>query len=154
MEWCLGKPDVIWQQNHCGIFRSTDGAASWKPVHEKEKQGRRRLAYFGFPIAADPRDPKTAWVVPADADQKRQAIDGVLRVLRTEDGGKSWQDLRRGLPDEHAYDVVYRHALDQHEDDLALGSTTGNVYWSDDHGGSWRALGQNLPPVYSVRFAP
>jgi hypothetical protein len=154
LEWCRAKPDVIWQQNHCGIFRSTDGAASWKAVHEKAKKGRRRLAYFGFPIAADPLDPKTAWVVPADADQKRQAIDGALRVLRTEDGGKTWQDLRRGLPDERAYDVVYRHALDQHEDDLVFGSTTGNVYWSEDRGDSWHTLGQNFPPVYSVRIAP
>jgi len=154
IHWCLKKPDVVWQQNHCGIFRSTDGAKSWKTIHEKEKKGRRRLAYFGFPIAADPEDPKVAWIVPADADVKRQAIDGALRVMRTEDGGKSWIDLRRGLPDERAYDVVLRHALDQRGDDLAFGSTTGNVYWSDDRGDSWKELGHNFPPVYSVRFAP
>jgi hypothetical protein len=153
VEWCDAKPDVVWQQNHWGIYRSTDGTHTWKAVHEAEKKGRRRLAYFGFPIAADALDPKTAWIVPAEADQKRQAIDGALRVMRTEDGGKSWIDLRRGLPDENAHDVVYRHALDVQDDDVAFGSTTGNVYVSDDRGDSWRELGHNFPPVYCVRFA-
>jgi hypothetical protein len=43
------------------------------------------------------------------------------------DGGRTWDVLRRGLPQEHAYDIVYRHALDVDEtgDRLAFGSTTG-----------------------------
>jgi len=154
IQWCARKPDVVWQQNHCGIFRSTDGTASWKAVHEREKKGRRRLAFFGFPIAADAEDPKVAWIVPAEGDQRRQAIDGALRVMRTEDGGQSWIDLRHGLPDELAFDVVYRHALDVQGEDLAFGSTTGNLYWSEDRGDSWKELGHNLPPIYCVRFAP
>ncbi len=153
IQWCAKKPDVVWQQNHSGIFRSTDGAMKWKAVHEKERQSKRRLAFFGFPIAADAEDPKTAWIVPADADQRRQAIDGTLRVMRTEDGGKSWIDLRRGLPAERAYDIVYRHALDVRGDELAFGSTTGNVYWSENRGDAWHELGHNFPPVYCVRFA-
>lgn len=141
-------PDVFWQQNHCGIFRSTDGARSWTQLSRKDAP-----PHFGFPIVTCARHPDTAWVVPAISDETRMAIDGGLHVARTEDGGKSWTALRDGLPQEMSFDVVYRHALDLSGDRLAFGSTTGNLYWSNDRGDSWHALGHNLPPVYSVRFA-
>ena len=38
-------------------------------------------------------------------------------------------------------------------DTLAFGTTTGNAYVSEDRGDSWTLLGNNLPPIYSVRFA-
>jgi photosystem II stability/assembly factor-like uncharacterized protein len=145
---CAKKPDVMWQQNHCGIFRTTDGAKTWKAVHQKGGP-----AFFGFPIAVDAGDPKCAWILPAQSDECRTTIDGSLFAMRTEDGGKSWKKLAKGLPQENAWDVVYRHALDVRGDELAFGSTTGNVYASDDRGNSWQSIGQNFPPVYSVRFA-
>ena len=35
------------------------------------------------------------------------AIDGGLFVARTDDGGKEWKPLRRGLPQACAYDVGF-----------------------------------------------
>src|SRR5262245_23535248 len=127
VELCPGQPEHVWQQNHCGVFYSSDGAATWKKVSRPE-QG----VHFGFPVAVDAERGKTAWVVPGKADQQRTTIDGGLFVARSEDGGESWQALRKGLPQEHAYDVVYRHALDNSGDALAFGSTTGNLYVSED----------------------
>jgi hypothetical protein len=141
-------PDHVWMQNHCGIFYSADGTKSWKMV---SKEGK--TAHFGFPVCADENDGKTAWVVPGKADDSRMAIGGALRVCKTEDGGKSWEDLTKGLPQENAFDVVYRHAFDNRGDALAFGSTTGNVYFSANRGKDWISLGNNFPPVYSVRFA-
>jgi photosystem II stability/assembly factor-like uncharacterized protein len=104
-------------------------------------------------VAVDAHDGRTAWVVPGKADMQRMAIDGGLFVARTEDGGESWKPLREGLPQENAFDVVYRHALGNRGDRLAFGSTTGNLYVSEDRGESWQTVANNLPPVYSVRFA-
>ena len=44
---------------------------------------------------------------------------------------------------------------DRLEDALELyfGSTSGAVYGSGDAGGSWSAVAEHLPPVYSVRTA-
>lgn len=145
---CAGQPEVLWQQNHCGIFTSTDGAKTWRRVSRKDV-----AVHFGFPIAVDARDGRTAWVVPAVGDDRRMAVGGGLFVARTRDGGETWESLRAGLPQEHAYDVVYRHALDASGDRVCFGSTTGNVYLSEDRGDSWRCIGNNLPPVHSVRFA-
>jgi photosystem II stability/assembly factor-like uncharacterized protein len=148
IELCPGQPDHVWQQNHCGVFYSADGAATWNKVSELE-QG----VHFGFPVAVDALDGRTAWVVPGKADMQRTAIDGGLFVARTQDGGRTWTQLREGLPQEHAYDVVYRHALGNRGDRLAFGSTTGNLYVSEDRGESWQTVASNLPPIYSVRFA-
>jgi photosystem II stability/assembly factor-like uncharacterized protein len=147
LELCHDNPDHVWQQNHCGVFYSSDGASSWKKVSRPEHG-----VHFGFPVAVDARDGKTAWVVPGKADMQRMAIDGRLFVGRTSDGGETWKELREGLPQENAHDVVYRHALSVSDDTLAFGSTTGNLYVSEDRGESWRTVANNLPPVYSVRF--
>jgi len=143
-----GDPDCIWQQNHCGVFFTSDGAETWNKV-SKPDQG----IHFGFPVAADEEDGRTAFLVPGRSDMQRMAVDGGLFVARTTDGGESWTELREGLPQENAFDVVYRHALDKRGDLLAFGSTTGNLYLSEDRGESWFPVGQNLPPIYSVRFA-
>ena len=147
IECCPGAPDHVWQQNHCGVFYSKDGAATWKQVSQPE-QG----VHFGFPIAADDRDGKTAWGVPGVSDMQRMTIDGGLFVARTEDGGENWKPLRNGLPQRNAYDVVYRHALSASGDAVAFGSTTGNLYVSEDRGENWSCVANNLPPIYSVRF--
>lgn len=145
---CGSHPDVLWQQNHCGIFVSSDGAKNWIDVSEKEGPAR-----FGFCIAVDNADPDTAWVVPAVSDEKRIAVGGALCVCRTTDRGKTWESLRKGLPQERSYDVVFRHALDVNGDTIAFGSTTGNLFVSEDRGESWESLGNHLPPIHSVRFA-
>jgi photosystem II stability/assembly factor-like uncharacterized protein len=144
---CPADPDHIWQQNHCGVFYSNDGAESWKKVSDA-----KRGAHFGFPVAVDAEDGRTAWVLPGKADMQRTTIDGRLFVARTRDGGESWEQLHEGLPQENAYDVVYRHALDNSGERLAFGSTTGNLYISENRGESWSVVTNNLPPVYSVRF--
>ena len=144
---CPGDPDHVWQQNHCGVFYSDDGAATWRKVSDTE-QG----VNFGFPIAVDAENGRTAWVVPGKADMQRTTIGGSLFVARTEDGGETWTQLREGLPQENAYDVVYRHALDIGGERLAFGSTTGNLYVSEDRGESWSVIANYLPPIYCVRF--
>ncbi len=140
IELCKGQPDHLWQQNHAGVFYSSDGAKTWSRV-SKPEQG----VHFGFPVAADDKDGRTAWLVPGRSDNQRMAIDGGLFVARTEDGGESWKQLREGLPQRNAYDVVYRHALDNSGDALAFGSTTGNLYVSENRGDSWQT-GHGLLP--------
>ena len=78
---------------------------------------------FGFAVVVHPRDPDRAWFVPQIKDEKRIPSGGKLVVTRTRDGGKNFDVLTAGLPQSHAYDVVYRHALalDRSGDRLAFG---------------------------------
>lgn len=109
---------------------------------------------FGFAVAVHQRDGNTAWLIPAIKDEKRIPVDGKVVVTRTRDGGKNFDVLRQGLPQEHAYDLVYRHALDIDEsgNTLALGSTTGSAWVSEDQGDHWQCLSTHLPPILCVRF--
>ena len=145
---CAAQPEVLWCQHHCGIWRSSDGAANWQRI------GSAPLSSFGFAVAAHPQDPLTAWFVPAVADQCRVPVNGVLVVNRTRDGGASFETLSQGLPAKDCYDMVYRHGLEVAPDGLSLlmGSTTGGLWASDDAGDSWQTVSLNLPPIYAVRF--
>ncbi len=140
-------PEKFWVQHHCGIWKSTDNAKSWQEVKAKPSS-------FGFGVVVHPKDPDTAWFVPGIKDEKRIPVDGKLVVTRTRDGGKSFDVLSKGLPQNHAYDLVFRHALtiDDTGDRLAMGSTTGNVWVSEDQGDSWSLVSGTLPPVHAVRF--
>ncbi|MDA1193742.1 MAG: glycosyl hydrolase [Planctomycetota bacterium] len=142
-------PDVLWQSNHCGVYRSADGASTWTEISEKPH------AYFGFPITPHPRDANRAWIVPMHSDQNRTTFDGRLFVLRTDDGGKTWREQSQGLPQEGAMDFPYRHGMDASADGetLAFATTSGNAYVSENGGESWQTLSNNLPLVYSLRFA-
>jgi photosystem II stability/assembly factor-like uncharacterized protein len=144
---CQLNINVMWQQNHCGIFRTVDGGNHWDDVTDKNGE-----ANFGFAIAADPKNENLAWVVPAISDGIRVAINNSLCVCRTEDGGKTWDTFRKGLPQGESFDITYRHAFDQDEETLAFGTTTGNLYLSYDYGESWNCINHNLPMVHCVEF--
>ena len=66
-----------------------------------------------------------------------------------------WQSLRDGLPQQDAFDLVYRHGLDVDSTgtQLAMGSTTGALWTSDNAGERWSLVNAHLPPIYAVRFA-
>jgi len=145
---CATQPDVAWMQHHNGMFRSADGLRNWSQIDEVP------VSDFGFAVAVHPSDAETAWFAPAVADTARFPKDGVLVVTRTRDGGASFDVLNDGLPQQNAYDLIYRHGLDVAADGktLALGSTTGGLWASSDAGDHWQAISLNLPPIYAVRF--
>lgn len=145
---CRAHPNVIWCQHHSRIYRSTDQGHTWSPLENAKPSG------FGFAVVAHPTDPETAWFVPAIKDEQRFPVDARVVVSRTRDGGKTFEVLGSGLPDRHAYDLVYRHALDIDGtgERLAFGSTSGGLWVSEDGGERWTAPDCRLPPVACVRF--
>jgi len=144
---CAAVPDTMWMQHHCGVFRSTDAGSTWTQL-------KLPVDDFGFAVAAHPGDPLTAWFVPAIKDEMRIPRDGALTVTRTSDGGKSWQSFHAGLPQRDAYDLIYRHGLDIDATgkQLAMGSTTGSLWVSENAGEAWQLVNAHLPPVYAVRL--
>lgn len=146
---CRAQPERLWCQHHNGVFRSDDGGRTWTSISTVDP------SVFGFAVAVDPNDGDTAWLVPAVRDVQRVPVDGKVCVARTRDAGRTWQTLRDGLPQEHAYDIAYRHALDVDASGkrLAFGSTTGSLWVSENGGDAWTAISSHLPPIHAVRFA-
>ena len=156
----LGGADgggVLYQQNHCGVYRSDDGADSWEDVSEGLP------SRWSLPLALHPRDPDTLYVVPEDRalDDEvgggyRYVTDGLFRVFRSRNGGRSWESSSKGLPDRKVYLHCMREAMTTDGFDPAgvyVGTTSGQVFYSRDEGDSWELLVDSLPPVNSIDAA-
>ena len=141
----------LYQQNHCGVYRSSDGGRHWEEIT------KGLPSQFGFPIVAHPRDPKTVWTIPlTDADQGRYMPNASAGVWRTHDGGDSWVRSGEGLPERDAYVGVLREAMAVDRLDpvgVYFGTSTGQVYGSADQGRTWSLVADNLPPIWSVEAA-
>lgn len=145
---CPARPEVLWTQHHSGIFRSTDAGAHWNEITDVKPSS------FGFAVVVHPRDAETAWFVPAIKDEQRVPVDARFVVTRTRDGGKHFDVLSDGLPAQPSYDLVYRHglAIDASGERLAMGSTSGGLWISENQGDTWQCVSAHLPPVHAVRF--
>ena len=139
--------DVLYQQNHHGVWRSGDGGRSWDDITEGLP------STFGFPIRVHPRDPNTIWTLPLNGDAVgRYPPDAAPAVWKSEDAGKSWSAKRDGLPGQ-AFFTVLRQAMAGDTRDpagLYFGTNTGSVFASLDEGESWDEVVRHLPTVLSV----
>jgi len=148
LERSPAQPERCFMQFHGGVYRSDDAGESWREI------GAGLPSDFGFPLAIDPADPDSAFVIPLVADMDRVTPEGRVRVYETRDAGETWQPRGDGLPQQHAYLTVLRQAFEYagqgEELELYFGTTTGEVYGSGDAGATWSELANLLPPVYAV----
>ncbi len=144
------RPERLFLQFHGGVYRSDDTGETWVPI------GDGLPADFGFPLAVDPADPDSAYVIPLVADVDRVTPGGEVRVYETRDAGATWTARGEGLPSENAYLTVLRQAFDADGGDslgLYFGATSGDVFGSPDAGASWFTAASRLAPVTSVRVS-
>jgi photosystem II stability/assembly factor-like uncharacterized protein len=141
------RPDRLYQQNHCGVWRSDDGAAIWTEITAGLPSD------YGYALALHPRDPDTLFVVPEESSHMRTTVGGRLRVYRSTDAGASWHALTEGLPQENAYVSVLREGLcSDHCDPLGLylGTSGGHVFASRDNGEHWHVIAGFMPRILCV----
>jgi photosystem II stability/assembly factor-like uncharacterized protein len=147
------RPERLFLQFHDGVYRSDDGGRTWQDVGT----GTGLPSDFGFPVAVDPADPDSAFVIPLVGAEDRTTPGGAVRVWATRDGGSTWAPSGGGLPQRDAYLTVLREAFDTASEgpslELYFGATSGEVFGSGDAGTTWAQVGDHLPPVYSVRTA-
>jgi photosystem II stability/assembly factor-like uncharacterized protein len=144
----LRRPERLFMQFHGGVYRSDDAGETWTDI------GAGLPSDFAFPLALDPGDPDSAYVIPLTADTDRVTPDGHVRVYETRDAGAAWTARDSGLPQDHAYLTILREAFDWAGEGEALelyfGATSGDVFGSGDGGKSWSEVATHLPPVLSV----
>ncbi|HEV2360195.1 MAG TPA: hypothetical protein VGS21_00690, partial [Acidimicrobiales bacterium] len=148
-----GNADVLWAQNHGGVYRSEDAGDSWVDVGRPGQDGGLP-SDFGFAMIAHPAWPDTAYVFPLESSEYRCSPDGLCRVFRTTNGGASWEPLTEGLPQGDAHMTVLRDAFTIGDADphvIAFGTRSGEVYASADGGDDWRLVAWHLPSVLCVR---
>jgi hypothetical protein len=153
------EPDVLYQQNHCGIYRMdrrvAGGESRWVRIGEKMPKS---IGDIGFPMVLHPRDPNTVWVFPMDGTQvwPRTSPGGKPAAYVTHNGGKTWKRLDEGLPSEHAWFTVFRQAMTADTRDpvgIYFGTTCGEVWASANEGEKWSCIARHLPQIYAVEAA-
>jgi photosystem II stability/assembly factor-like uncharacterized protein len=141
------RPGRLYQQNHCGVYRSDDGGDSWVEITEGLP------SEFGYALAVDPADADVAYVIPEESSHMRTTVGGMLRVFRTRDAGGRWEPLAAGLPQEHAYVSILRDAMCNdglQPVGLYFGTSSGHLFASRDGGDSWELVAGYLPRILSV----
>lgn len=140
------RPERLWQQNHCGVYRSDDRGDTWERL-----DGNGLPSGFGFPIALDHSDPDTAFVIPEESGENRVTSNGRLGVYRTQNAGASWELVSDGLP-EPSWTGVLREASSFDSESVYFGTQGGSVFAIAD-GSRWVEAASYLPPVLSVEAA-
>ncbi|HET9821482.1 MAG TPA: glycosyl hydrolase [Burkholderiaceae bacterium] len=156
---CPTRPDRLYQQNHCGIYRldgwGSEGALGWERIGRKMP---KRVGDIGFPMVVHPHDADTAWVFPMDGNTvwPRTSPDGKPAAYATRNGGRTWQRLDAGLPEAQAWWTVKRQAMTADAEPtpaLYLGTTSGELWIGRDEGARWAPIARHLPEIYAVEVA-
>jgi len=132
--------NLIWAGTDDGLIHVThDGGKNWQNVTPPDLTPWSKLAQ----IDASHFDTPTAY-----AAVNRFRLDDLHPyIYRTHDGGKSWQKIVSGLPDDEPVNTVRE---DPERKGLLFAGTERTVYVSWDDGGHWQSLQLNLPPT-SIR---
>jgi len=141
------KPEVLYQQNHCGVYRSDNEGKNWTDISDGLP------SRFGFPVQIHPHDPDTVYVIPEVGAEFRAVVKGELAVYQSKNTGKSWKKLTKGLPKKNAFLQIHRQAMTMDSLDksgIYVGTSSGQIFYSRDEGKNWDVLIDYLPTVYSV----
>ena len=143
------NPGVLYQQNHCGVYLSNDAGERW------EDRSPAPAVRHGFAISMVEDGTPSVYVIPAyqgECKKHNSCVQGQLAVFRTTDGGQRWEKLTKGLP-KNVHTCVLRDGMAADTMDpagLYFGTTTGEVYRSEDGGDSWSTMLRGVGRVQGV----
>jgi photosystem II stability/assembly factor-like uncharacterized protein len=150
------KPDRLYQQNHCGMYRIDRPGDTWERIGRNMP---KEIGDIGFPIQPHPRNPDVAWVFPMDGREvwPRTSVGGKPAVYMTKNAGKTWTRQDKGFPKAQGWFTVKRQCFasdDATPLGLYLGTTSGEIWISRDEGRKWEPMAAHLPHITSLESGP
>ena len=148
IEPSLTDPDTVYAGiEDAALFISKDGAQNWEELSGLRKHGTGPHWQPGaggmclHTILVDPKNPERIFIAISSAG-----------AFRTDDGGKTWKPINRGLRSEHIPDplaevghCVHRIALHPSRPEVLFMQKHWDVMRSNDAGDSWQEVSGNLP---------
>jgi photosystem II stability/assembly factor-like uncharacterized protein len=140
------KPQRLYQQNHCGVYRTDDGGLNWLEITGGLP------SEWGLSMAVHPHDTESVYVCLATSQFHHFPEGGRFALHRTRDAGSTWERLDAGLARD-AYVNVHREGLAVDREDpcgVYVGANTGQLWMSRDEGAAWSPAPALFPPISSV----
>lgn len=148
LEPSLDDPDLVYAGvEDAALFVSKNGGKSWQELSglRGHKTGKEWAPGAGgmclHTIIIDPTNPKRIYIAISSAG-----------AFRTDDGGKTWQPINRGLKSEYIPDpnaevghCVHRIALHPSRPDVLYMQKHWDIMRSDNAGAQWHEVSGNLP---------
>jgi photosystem II stability/assembly factor-like uncharacterized protein len=147
LEPSLSDPDLVYAGvEDAALFRSTDGGKNWQELPGlRATQGSKWQPGAGgmclHTILLDPSNPKRMYIAISAAG-----------AFRTDDAGKTWKPINRGLRSQYIPDqtaeighCVHRIAMHRSRPQVLFMQKHWDVLRSDDAGDLWQEVSGNLP---------
>jgi len=148
LEPSLTDPNTVYAGiEDAAIFKSTDGGQNWKELPGLRGHGTGPKWQPGaggmclHTIVLDPANPQRMWIAISAAG-----------AFRTDDGGKTWKPINRGLksqyipdPDAEVGHCVHHIAMNPKRPGVLFMQKHWDVMRSDDAGDNWKEVSGNLP---------
>jgi photosystem II stability/assembly factor-like uncharacterized protein len=148
LEPSLNDPDTVYAGvEDAALFRTTDGGQTWQELAGLRGHGtgpRWQPGAGGMclhTVLLDSSDPQRIFIAISAAG-----------VFRTDDAGKTWRAMNRGLKSQYIPDpnaevgyCVHRIAMHRSRPDVLFMQLHWDVMRSDDAGESWQEVSGNLP---------
>ena len=148
LEPSIADPDVVYAGvEDAALFRSTDAGQTWHELPGLREHGSGHLWAPGagglglHTILIDPANPKRIYIAISSAG-----------VFRTDDAGKTWRPMNRGLKSQYIPDpnaevgfCVHRIAMHPSRPDVLFMQLHWDVMRSDNGGELWHEVSGNLP---------
>jgi photosystem II stability/assembly factor-like uncharacterized protein len=148
LEPSLTDPNTVYAgAEDAAIFKTTDGGKTWK-----EMSALRAVKGNLWQPGAGGMAVHTILIDPKNQDRIYVAISAA-GAFRTEDGGKTWKPINRGLksqyelpdPDAEVGHCVHRIALHPSRPDVLFMQKHWDVMRTNDGGNQWTEVSGNLP---------
>lgn len=140
--------DLLYQQNHCGVYRSQDAGNQWEDISPSDS------LRHGFSMSLVENGGRTIYTIPAfqgACKKHNSCVVGGLAVYRNRNG-EGWERLEAGLP-KNAHTCVLRHAMAADHlspSGVYFGTTTGEIFGTKDGGDSWSLMVRGIGRVQGI----
>jgi photosystem II stability/assembly factor-like uncharacterized protein len=148
LEPSLNDPDTVYAGvEDAALFRTTDGGKNWTELKALREHGTGPAWQPGaggmclHSIILDPSDPERIFIAISAAG-----------AFRTDDGGKSWKPINKGLyskyipnPTAEVGHCVHHIAMSPERPGVLFMQKHWDVMRSDNAGESWEKISGNLP---------
>ena len=138
-------PTTLYAGTSDGVFKTTDGGASWSPASTGLTCGAPPCTVSVSALALDPTTPTTLYAgTQGVSGSGTGTVVPVSGVFKSTDGGGSWSSVSTGLPPYGPF--VTALALDPTTPTtLYAGTNGGGVFKTTDGGASWSPVNTGLP---------